>query len=536
MPAKNSGRPARLLASARLAAALTALALLALGGCGGKGPGGSGKAAQTPHRGGTVVIGETADIRGVNELILSSSAFTSEVLYRLFLHLVEEQPDFVHHPPTFAPQLAHAYEWSPDHKLLTFHLRENALWSDGVPVTADDVRWTWQAQVNPAVAWDSSFMKDAVQDVEVVDPHTVRFHFSRVYAKQMEDVNEGMILPKHAWEKLPFGQWRKNGSWFAQHLVVDGPFDLESRQPDQQIVLKRNPRYFEEGLPYLDRVVIRVIPDQSSLMTQLWNGDVDFVPQISPADAKRVQADPKLQLLAFWYRLTVGVAWNNARSPFSDPEVRRALTLAIDRQTIVDTLLGAYGRVATSPIITDVWAHDRSLRPWPYDPAKARQILAARGFRDSDGDGVLDRGGKPLTFELLSNAGNQLRIDAAVMIQDQLKKVGIRVQPRVVEFNTLVTQTNSGQYDAAIMGLTMDTSLDLTAWFHSRSIKEGNNFVRYANPEVDRLIEQAMAEKNIADARPALDRIQQILDHDQPYTLLWESQRLNAVNRRVHDV
>ena len=117
--------------------------------------------------------------------------------------------------------------------------------------------------------------------------------------------------------------------------------------------------------------------------------------------------------------------------------MRRALTLAIDRKTIVDTLLGPYGRVADSPILTSVWAHDPAVHPWPYDPAEARRILAAKGWKDTDGDGVLDKDGKPFAFELITNTGNQARTDATVMIQDQLKKVGIRATPRQVEFNTL---------------------------------------------------------------------------------------------------
>src|SRR5262249_40910333 len=154
--------------------------------------------------------------------------------------------------------------------------------------------------------------------------------------------------------------------------------------------------------------------NQASLMTQLFNGEVDFVPQVAPDDATRIQGDPRLEVLDYWFRLSVVVAWNGKEPLFADPEVRRALTLAIDRQAIVDTLWGKYARVADSPIIQAVaWAHDAKLRPWPYDLAQARQILAAKGFRDSDGDGVLDRGGKPFAFELLSNAGNQQRNDAA---------------------------------------------------------------------------------------------------------------------------
>jgi peptide/nickel transport system substrate-binding protein len=527
--------------SARLLSVVL-LAALVLTGCYGKGKdeappraadGQTGAAA--PRRGGTVVIGWSAAPTGVNEVVTQGTAVTTEVLRQLFLRLVEEQPDFEVHPPTFAPQLARSYEWSPDHKVLTFHLRDDVVWSDGVPVTADDVRFTWQAQIHPDIAWPSAYMKEHVTEVEVVDPHTVRFHFSHPYAKQLLDVNEGGILPKHAWEKLPFSKWRENGDWFLEHLVVDGPFTVSSWQPQQDVVLVRNERYYRKGRPYLDKAVIRSAADAAGLMTQLLNGEMDFIPQVSIADADRVKADPRLELIHDWFRLNVCLMWNLRQPRFADPDVRRALTLAIDRQTIVDTLFGATGRVGVSPIVQSVWAFDRTLEPLPYDPAEARRILESKGWKDTDGDGILDQGGKPFSFVLLSNAGNQQRNDAAVMIQDQLKKVGIRVEPRVVEFNSLVSDATSGTFDAMVFGFLMDTSLDLTGQFGSSSFQDGN-FGAYKNPELDRLMAEAMRKPEIREAKPLLDRIQQTIHRDQPVTFLWESQRLSAVNRRVHDV
>ena len=223
------------------------------------------------------------------------------------------------------------------------------------------------------------------------------------------------------------------------------------------------------------------------------------------------------------------------RPLFSDPEVRRALTLATDRQSIVDTLLGSYGKVAVSPVPSFIWAHDKSIQPWPYDPAEARRILAAKGWKDSDGDGVLDKGGKRFAFEILTNAGNQVRIDAVVMIQDQLKKVGIEVVPRQVEWNTLVERTVAGDFDGSIIGFSVDTSLDLTSSFAVRSIEDGGNYMRYRNPEVDRLLEEALRQPDVAQMGPYVHQIQQIIHREQPLTFLWESKRLSVVDKRVQN-
>ncbi len=520
---------------------LLALAL-AGGGCGqdttgahrGAGATPDGGAAVQPRRGGTIVTGWTAEPTCVNELIAPATNAQQELNLQLFLRLVREEPDFQRHPPTFSAALARSFEWSADHKAITFHLRENARWSDGVPVTADDVRWTWQAQSSPEVAWPFSYMKSQIADVEVVDPHTVRVHFKRVYAKQLLDLNEGGILPRHVWAQVPFSRWRQSADWFNQHLVVDGPFTIASWKPRQELVLARNPGYFAPDRPRLDRVVMRIIPDQVSILGQLGSGELDFTPALSPADAVQVAANPRLRLLAFPYRTWVGVAWNTSRQPFSDPEVRRALGMALDRRAIVDTIWHKFATVSESPILSVVWAYDKALRPLPHDPVAAQRILAAKGFA-AGSDGVLRRGGKPFAFELSTNAGNQQRIDAMVMIQEQLRHIGVQAQPRQVEFNSLVRQTEAGDFDATVAGTSMDTSLDLTVPLASSEIG-GGNLTRYSNPEVDRLIAHAMSQPDIALARPDLDRIQEIVSRDQPYTFLWESQRLSGFDRRLHGV
>jgi peptide/nickel transport system substrate-binding protein len=487
-------------------------------------------------RGGTAVIGWAADISGVNELIVPASNVNDEFLFQIFLHLVQEQGDFAEHPPTFEPQLAERWEFSPDRRVLTFHLRDDVVWSDGVPVTAEDVRWTWQAQTHPDVGWGDSASKEAITDVEVADPHTVRFHFRAAYGKQLLDANEGMILPKHAWEKLPFAEWQKGADWFREHLVTNGPFLLQSWTPQQEAVLVRNPRFYDPALPYLDRVVLRVVPDQSAMLAMLRNGEVHFTPSLSATDVPAVRADPDLQLVAYWFKLFVFVAWNNEDPRFADPEVRRALALGIDRRTIVDSLWGELARIGSSPIVTEVWAHHPRLQPLPYDPQEARRLLAKHGWRDRDGDGLLDKDGKPFAFELAVNSGNQQRADATVMIQEQLRRIGVQVEPQVLEINALSEQLDDGSFDAALFGYGMDTSLDLHSVFHSRSVAEGNNVARYRNPEVDRLIETIRRTPDILQARPQLYELQEILHRDQPFTYLWESQRLHGASRRLQNI
>jgi peptide/nickel transport system substrate-binding protein len=521
--ARNPGRRWASVAAASLLAAA----------CDGPGPGGAGEKAQGPLRGGTVVTAFVADLGGVNPYIALNTAVTQEVVSQLFLRLAEEQPDYADHPPTMLPQLARSWEFSPDQKSLTFQLREDIVWSDGVPVTADDVRFTWQAQVHPEVAWDSAYYKEEITAVEVLDPHTVRFHFTRPHAHQLLRVNEGEIIPKHAWEKLPFSEWRRQGHWFVEHLVVDGPFTLASWTLQQEIVLARNERYHEAGRPHVDRIVIRVVADQGTLLTQGLAGDLDMVFALSLTDVPKVEQSRNLDLFAYWTRSHAFVAWNVRRPLFAHREVRRALTLAIDRRSIVETIYGPYGRLSDSPILSDVWAHDDAITPWPYDPAEARRLLAEQGWQDRDGDGWLDRDGRRFTFELATNVGNPQRTDSVVMIQEQLARIGVEVKPRFVAFNPLMEQVDRGDYDAVVMRWAMPTDLDLTFAFHTASIAEGTNVFGYSDPEVDRLLEEARTAPDHAALAVHLRAIQQAIHRDLPMTFLYESQDLAAVNRRI---
>ena len=487
-----------------------------------------------PRRGGTLVVAIGNDIRGINPLVSAGDTQTTGVVERMFLHLFEEQSDYTEHPPTYEPRLVESFEWSPDHTLLDLVLRSGVSWSDGMPVTAEDVRWTWQAQTDPELAWGFAQSKENIRDIEVLDRLRVRIHFHQASPRQLAELNEGVILPKHAWSELPFSEWRANEPWFEEHLVVNGPFTLESWTRQEQLVLRRNDAYFEPDLPRLDRVVFRVVPQKQNQIGELLAGEVDFVEQVPPSEVSRL-ADRGLQILRFWPRQFNYICWNTGRPLFTDPEVRRALSLAIDRQEIIDTLWYGFARIAVSPILTSIWAHDPELQPVPFDLEAARRILQSRGWADTDGDGILDQAGEPFAFELITNTGSQVRIDAAVMVQEHLRRAGIAVQVRQLEFNTVVSRALEHDFDAMLGGWDIDTSLDLSYAFHSESIDDGYNFGQFADSEVDRLIEAANLETDPTERVRLLREVEALLHRGQPYTFLWEPQRLAAASTRLRD-
>jgi peptide/nickel transport system substrate-binding protein len=276
-----------------------------------------------------VIVATTADVTTFNEYQSTQETGELDTIDLLFPALMTEQPDYQLHPPSFAPRLATSWEFSSNNRTLTFHLRPDARWSDGVPVTADDVRFTFQAQKDARVGSLGMEMKDFIRDVEVVDPHTVRFNFTRVYPYQLMDANDGHIVPAHAWGKVPFEKWHTTD--FEKILVTGGPFRLAAHTPQQTIILERDPGYWGSPRPNLDRLVLRVVPDMASQLEQLFAGQLNVVQAVSPQEADRVQANRDLNLVEFPSRMWGMVGWNNRLPMFADRRVRKALSLGINR-------------------------------------------------------------------------------------------------------------------------------------------------------------------------------------------------------------
>ncbi len=407
----------------------------AFAGCGKNEPGEAGRtadgkaAAVAPGGLKTITVAQLADLVGFNELLVPPTPIHTGILYYgLFVQLLEEQANYQSGPAAMKPRLAESWEFSPDRLTLTFKLRPGVLWSDGEPLTAEDVLFTFEAQKTKEIGWHLAESKDRIAKVEVVDPLTVRYHFTEAYSTQLIDANEGVILPKHVWSKIPFKEWRENAAYFDQHLVTSGPFKVEVWQPQQRLVLVRNEKYFEPGVPKVDRVVVQVVPDEPNQVALLRAGTVDAIENVPAQNVAELEKDPDIELPTHVPRTYFDIIWNTSRPFLAEKEVRQALTMGIDRQAIVDSLLFGHATVGASPYPTSFWVRKQDLKPWPYDPERARQLLAERGFKDNDGDGILERGGKKFEIELMAPSENQVRRNVVLLAQESLKKVGVAVR------------------------------------------------------------------------------------------------------------
>jgi peptide/nickel transport system substrate-binding protein len=479
----------------------------------------------------TVVIGALSDIASWNPF-LAEDAFDEEILSLIYPSLAVEQVDYQQHPPTFAPSLAESWEWSDDHLVLTFHLREDAVWSDGVPVTSEDLLFSRRAQTSDALGWLWSDITDAIETVEAPDAHTVRYRFTHRYPYQLMDVNDGPIVPAHAWSQIPFELW-EDTDW--RELVLSaGPFVPGLHTPQQEIVLERNPHYFVAGRPRIERLVFRIVPSKTGLYNQLLAGSLDLVNEIPPAEAARVQADPDLELAVFSDRSYTHVCWNLDKNMFADPQVRRALGMAIDRETLIDAVYGGFGRPSIGPVLSTMWAFNRDLKPLPYDPAGAVRLLTESGWEDHDGDGILDRNGQPLAFEVLAPSESEVRMDVCLMVERDLARIGVQATPRLMEWGAVQAAVAKGDFDAFVNRWIEPTQVDLEGLWHSAPPDVPTfNFGHYANPEVDRLLEEVAVAPDFEGQKPLLDRIQALIVADQPYTFLVENTRLVGLNSRV---
>jgi peptide/nickel transport system substrate-binding protein len=478
------------------------------------------------RRGGTLVVGEISPYESLNPM-RTSDAHARDIYSLVFLSLLDENDDFM----TFEPRLAESWRFSPDRLELTFTLRNDVLWSDGTPCTARDVEATFRAQIDTMLAWSGRHLKQHITDVRALDDRTVVYRFTHAYPYQLMDANDGPILPRQ-WLEGKSAEQIRGAS--IEEMPYNGPFHIGQWVRGQSLTLLPNDRYYERGKPYLERVVFKIVPDQVNLLTQLRGGEIDCMEAPPPMEVEPLRnGDYGLEVFNFPARAYGYIGWNNVRKPFDSPAVRRALTMAINRRLILDNLYYGLAEECTSPFISQFWAYDTSIRPLPYDPAEAKRILAAEGFADTDGDGWLDRGGERFEFELMTNQGNQIRNDIQVMVQEQLREIGVKVDPLILEWTVMLEKYKACDFDAVVNAWRVGTKVDLAPIWSCEARREGGyNRIGYCNPTVDSLNAAATAMLDFGEARPLFFRAQELIYEDQPYTFLYYTPGLLVLHSR----
>jgi len=434
------------------------------------------------------------------------------------------------------PVLAEKWEISENHLMYTFHLKKNIKWSDGHPFTARDILFSFDRIRDPKV--DAAHLRNYYQDIEKVealDDYTVRFHYRIPYFLALEFCGGMPIVPAHLF---------KEGEDFNQHRigrkpVGTGPYKLLHWETGKEIALVRNEDYWGEK-PAINRIVYKVITDQSVGLQVLKQGGLDEM-DIRPIQwEKQTQTkrfEENFQKLAYYSPSFSYIGWNARRPIFSDKRVRRAMTMMVDRELILKKILFGLATIIASPFYVNSPECDKNIKPYPYDPKAALELLKSAGWDYPPGEEVLQKDGKPFEFEFLLSSSSKLGEQIATMLQENLKEIGITMSIRKLEWAVFIQRIEEHSFDACTMGWALGWESDpYQIWHSSQAVDKGSNFVGFKNAEADKLIEDARKEFDPDKRREMYYRFQEIVHDEQPYTFLFTNEALVVVSRRFRNV
>jgi peptide/nickel transport system substrate-binding protein len=440
-------------------------------------------------RGGTLRIAMDADNTTMDPH-LSTAAVDRQVYNNIYGKLFDIDAKF-----GIVPQLVQSWEVKSGGLVYIFKLRRGVKFHDGTDFNADLVKWNFDRMRDPALASPRRSEIAPVKDVKVVDPSTVEITLSAPFAPFLSVLTDraGMMVSKAAVEKFKDD--------YARNPVGTGPFRFAEWVKDDHLTIKRFDGYWEKGLPYLDEVIYRPIPDPSVRFTAMRTGQVDFMHQIAPKDVAQAKGEKGLkvsEIPSLWWQ---GMHLNNQVAPFNNKSIRQAMWYAVDRQVIQRVAYQGLGSPAWSPFPSSMWAQDTDFSDWRRDPAKAKAKLA--------------EGGMPNGFSFTVK-GLPAQIQELQITQAQLKEIGLDMKIEQLEFGKLLADLNSHNFVALRIGWSGRPDPDGNAHVFLHS-KGGLNRVRYSNPKMDELLDAARSEGDQAKRKALYAQVTRLAAEDAPY-------------------
>lgn len=442
----------------------------------------------------------------------------------------------------FVPVLARAWRFE-DSLTLSLTLRTEARWHDGVPVTAEDVAFTFDVYRDSLVDSPTRPRLAEIASVTARDPHTVIIRFRRAYPEAFFDaVYHVRILPRHLLDSIPRARLASHP--FGRSPIGSGPYRFVRWKPGEFIELAADTSFFL-GRPGISRLIWRFAGDPFTAVTQLVAGDADIMNALGgPESVQRVATAGQVRLVEYPLTVYGFVAFNlkDQRAPdrphplFADRELRRALSMAVDRGALVRAVLGEYGGVPVGPVSRAQWISGDDVEQIPFDTGAARRALSELGWRDSNGDGVVDRAGRPLAFDLLVPSTSSVRQRAAVILQEQLRRVGVSVTLRVLEFNVFMTRAAAGRFDAYFGMWAQDPSPTSILETWTAAGLGHSNFGRYVSPAFDSLAHAAVGAGDPATARARWRAALAQINGDAPALWLFAPTGVAGIHRRFANV
>lgn len=468
--------------------------LLALAGC----------VSPSPAPSGTVIWGSLWEPSALNPIV-APDVVTKWILENVFDGLVA-----INDKMEMTSELAETWSVSADGKVYTFKLRSGVQWHDGKPLSADDVKFTYDTIIDPNVPKTIAKTDYAlVERVEAVDSQTVRFVLKSANASFLSKLAVG-IAPKH----LLAGQDLATAP-FNRKPVGTGAFKVEEWTAGQNVTLVANSAYFR-GAPKVQKLIWKIIPDSNVLSVQMMNGEVDGGQINNPKDLPQFAAKKNLTIYESIGANTY-IGFNNEKAPFSDKRVRQALNYALDKKTIIERIVGGQGVWSTGEILAGTWAYNPSVNRYEYSLDKARALLDEAGWK-AGASGIREKDGKPLKFVMLTNAGDKLREEIALFARQQWREVGVDVEIQFLELNTFINdRVLKSNFECIFLSSSVNVDPDfLSRRWSSAALTTGHNFLRWSNPRVDTLLQEGIAVTDQAARKKIYDEIQSIIAEESP--------------------
>lgn len=431
--------------------------------------------------------------------------------------------------------LAERWEVLEGGKIFRFTLNPKGRWHDGKPVTADDVIFTVQTLLDPKTPTPYKSRYEKIRSLRKTGTYSLEVYYREPFAPALESWTELYLIPQHLLEGQEILLSPLN-----RKPVGCGPYRFERWEANKEIVLSRNPDYYREG-PYIGRVRIRIIPDQSTMFLELKNRNLDqsgltpqqFVFQTGSAEFNQHFAKYRYSDFVYTY-----LGFNLADPLFSDRRVRRALAHAVDHKAIISGVLFGLGTTATGPFHPETWYYNKEVSQPEYNPDLANRLLDQAGWRERDPSGIRVKNGQPFEFTVLTNQGNNQRRQVAEILAEGFRKIGVRMEIRILEWSTFLNEfIDKRKFQAVILGWSLGLDPDqYDIWHSSRTGPKEFNFVGYRNPEVDRLLEEGRRTFSQEERARIYKRIHSLIAEDQPYIFLYIPDSLVAVHRRAQGI
>jgi ABC-type dipeptide transport system, periplasmic component len=503
----------------------------------------SGGDSGDPVDGGTITLATFSDIVTVNPIFVNDTSSGDAVVFLMAkLYDLNREGLVTAEPWSIA---AEEPIISDDGLTYTVKLKNYAKWSDGTPITADDIIFTVETIMNEDTGSPLIASFDKIEKITKIDDYTVEFKLSDVYAPFIYSLTFEPA-PAHVLKGVPVKELQ--GHPYGKDVkttVTSGPWVWKEWTQGQQLVFERNPNYWGEVKPKIQTVVYKIYADQNTEVQALLRGDVDHVSAIPVTANDAVKQDPNITLILepgpqyeFMSFNFDGKNFPSGKSLFESQKTRQAIAYALDREGMIENVLKGTGILMNSPFLPGTWADpgDKATH-YEYNPEKAKQLLAEDGWVMNEKTGILEKDGVPFSFELQYNAGNSRREQVSQVIQNNLAEVGIEVKTAGIDFSAWVEQNlNPGKYQAILLAWSLgNPDPDAESIFSSKYFPpDGQNMGWYVNKELDKLWEEGYKVTDQAKRTEIYHKIGEIISEDLPYVFLYRYGNAIGIGPRVH--